>query len=411
MTSGATIQSEEAFAMLRLSLTPGLGPVLTSRLIEQFGSAQRACDISPAQLRQIHGIGEGKGAVIAKGLTLSKDLANEEVELANKGGARILTKACRAYPALLRDLPDSPVVLYVRGTLLSGEIEPMYSVGMVGSRKCTAYGLEQANFFASSLARAGLCIVSGGARGIDSSAHKGALAAAGRTIAVLGCGLLECYPPENKDLFDEIAKCGAVVSELPMRTPPQAENFPARNRIISGLSLGIVVIEAGLKSGALITAKVAAEEHGREVMAIPGRIDSTASRGTLELLKAGGAALITEPGDVLAILESPARHQHAETHASRYGMLPFESDRGKREENGEVGSDVGKGLSEGKKRKQVVGVTALQRSILDALDGGSQSVDELTVASGLDVVTLRREITLLEMQKRIVREGSVFSKK
>jgi len=391
--------------MLRLTLTPGLGPILIGRLIERFGSAAAACEATFIGLRQVSGIGEGKSRTIAEGLKESGALAAAEMELAATLQVNVVAKGGPGYPTLLGSLPDAPPVLYVKGNLAGGgEQGDSFAVGIVGSRECTQYGLEQAQRFGSSLARAGLVIVSGGARGIDSAAHRGAVSAGGRTVAVLGCGLAECYPPENADLFNQIARNGAVVSELPLRTAPQAENFPARNRIISGMSLGIVVIEAGLRSGALITAKVAAEEHGREVMAVPGRVDSRSSQGTHELLKAGGALIVTDPADVIAILETPARHQYQETHADRYGALPFlvaQADA------------AAKQPADGaeKKAKRPLGLSESQGKILSQLDNGARTIDELCEGTGMDAAALRRDVTLLEMQKRITREGSRFVKK
>lgn len=376
--------SSLAEAVLPLALTPGLGPVLIERLLERVGGKHdKAVQAPEALLRSIAGIGPAKAERIAAKLREGRDAAAAEIELAHRQGINILAKGDSEYPSLLASLPDAPWILYVRGRLDGGTLD-RFPVGIVGSRQCSSYGLEQSRVFASALARSGLTVVSGGARGIDSAAHRGALVAGGRTIAVLGCGLGHVYPSENADLFDAIAQSGAVVSELPIDTPPQASQFPARNRIISGLSLGVVVIEAGERSGALITARVAAEDHGREVMAVPGRVDSAASAGTHALLKAGGAALVTEPADVVQILEGAARHVHRGTHATLFAAKEVVE-------------------------REVVGLTPEQECICGSLGEGMRTFDELVEVTGLDAARLRRELTMLELGRRVVREGLGFA--
>jgi DNA processing protein len=392
--------SPNVFAMLRLTCVNGLGPKLIARLIEVCGSPEAAASASAAELARVKGIGAGRAQDLAAAIRASGDLAQREIDLAEELGVTLLAKGEAGYPSLLDQLPDAPALLYVRGRLAPAG-EDRFAVAIVGSRKCTHYGLEQAERFASVLASAGLTIVSGGARGIDTSAHHGSLRARGRTVAVLGCGLAECYPPENKDLFAKIIEGhGAVVSELPLRTPPNAENFPARNRIISGLSLGVLVIEADERSGALITARVATEDHGRESMALPGRVDSPASRGTLELIKNGGAALVTEPGDVISLLESAARHLHEGTHADRYAavasMALFEDRRTQAPMRAQPAEESVRPMSE------------RRRLILSALSE-PRTTDDLARATGVELHMLRSELTLLEIERAIVRDGPRFA--
>lgn len=396
------MNTDERLSLLRLTMTPGLGPVLIGRLLGFFSNAQEACAASPAALRSIHGIGPAKAAEIAAGLLASRDLALAELDLALKLGVSIIDQSGPDYPQLLRQIPSAPPILYVRGSLLPAD-QDRYPVAIVGSRHCTSYGLEQARLFASVLARAGLTIVSGGARGIDSSAHRGAMAAPGRTIAVLGCGLRHCYPPENADLFEQIiAGNGAVISELPLTTAPQAGNFPARNRIISGLSLGVLLIEAGAQSGALITARLAVDEHGREVMALPGRVDAPASRGSLQLLKEGCAAMVLEPGDVIAQLESPARHLYGGTHDARYqGYSPWNATP----DPADPSPPRTTGSESVKPPPSTLGMTPAQAAILEALNE-PLTLDALSEQTGLDPAALRREITLLEILRRVTREGT-----
>jgi DNA protecting protein DprA len=213
-----------------------------------------------------------------------------------------------AYPALLKEIPDPPAVLYVRGAF---EPRDLNAVAIVGSRKCSYYGREQAERFAALLAGAGFSVISGGARGIDSAAHRGAMSHAhGRTIAVLGSGIDVPYPPENAPLFEEIAKRGAVVSEYPLGTPPLKDNFPRRNRIVSGMSRGVLVIEADIKSGALITARQACDDHSRPVFALPGRVDNALSDGP-HLLIRDGAVLTTKLEDIIENL-GPLPHGASE---------------------------------------------------------------------------------------------------
>jgi DNA processing protein len=382
--------------LLRLTLTPELGPVLISRLLEAKGSAERVLAASAQELERVKGIGPGRSAAFVKGFKASGSLVDAELELAERLGVSIIAQSDAAYPPLLRQIHDAPPLLYVRGTI-EPEGRDRYPVAMVGSRNATAYGIEQAERFAGMLAMSGLTIVSGGARGVDTAAHRGAVKAGGRTVAVLGCGLATCYPPENDAFFDSMVSlgAGAVVSELPLRAPPESENFPARNRLISGICLGVIVIEAGKKSGSLITARLAAEDHGREVMAIPGRVDSQASWGTHELIKQGGAAMVTEPGDVLQILEAPARHSFSGTHESRY-------------------ADPAKaGLFEPERMESKpvrdVGLSEAQAGIMAQL-ALPQTLDELARTTGLTPASLRAEVTMLELQRRIVRQGSRISK-
>ena len=406
------------FLMLRLTMTPGLGSILIRRAIEEFGSAEAVLATNESGLRRIKGIGAEKARAILAGMRESERAAEEELREAEKLGAKLIAITSDAYPPLLRQTPDPPPILYVRGELRPDDLDH-YPVAIVGSRSCTHYGIEQAERFAGALAQAGLTIVSGGARGIDTAAHRAALRMKGRTVAVLGCGLCHAYPPDNKELFEQIAAGrGAVVSELPMRTNPDANNFPARNRIICGLSLGVLVIEAGRGSGALITARVAVEEQGREVFAIPGRVDSSASMGCLDLLRAGGAELVMHPDDVIQSLETPARHLYQGTHEARYAMGGsgglFDGAREEREEEGDAGAEVkplkmkGRGTGENAAtatKELDASLTESQKAILGALES-AKTFDELVRDTGIAAAALRTDISLLEIKRRVKREGS-----
>ena len=407
MTMDEEVSSDQPRSLrdlLRLTLTPDLGPVLIARLLEHFGTAATVLGKSSSALAAVRGIGSVKADAIARGLAASDELATTEIEACEQLGVRLISLADNEYPALLKTIPSAPPLLYIKGTLEPATLD-QYPCAIVGSRNCTAYGIEQAERFGGFLGRSGITIVSGGAYGIDAAAHRGALRAQGRTIAVLGCGLAKCYPPEHKELFEEIAQHGAVVSELPLDTSPNPANFPARNRIISGMSLGVVVIEAQRRSGALITARLAAEDHAREVFALPGRVDSAASEGSLDLIKQGGAIMVTEPADVLAALESPARHHHEGTHEARYQAddpvmqaVLFDPQAGETQRT-----------THAPKAPSVprIGVTPAQQAILDALSS-SLTLDQLQSQTGRPVSELRGDLTVLEIQKMVVREGSVF---
>ena len=280
---------------LKLTGADGVGPVTCAKIIKHFGSADRALGASVSELAKIDGIGFKTAERIAS--TRDKFDAVAEVELAQRLGVWIVHFADERYPPVLKRIYDPPPVLYVKGSLTR---EDNLAVSIVGSRHCSLYGQEQASRFAHFLASTGFTVCSGMARGIDTAAHQGALSAGGRTVAVQGCGLAHIFPPENDKLFEMIAESGACVSELPLRYEPLAINFPPRNRIIAGLSLGTIVIEAALRSGALITAK-AALDYNREVMAVPGKIDSPLSKGAHHLIKEG-ATLIESIEDVMQAL-------------------------------------------------------------------------------------------------------------
>ncbi|MCP3904391.1 MAG: DNA-protecting protein DprA [Planctomycetes bacterium] len=285
-------------ATLRLLIAPGLGPATLRRLRRRLGSDAAIVAATPRRLREEAGVSPTSAAAIRHALK-STDPDRERSAMRD-GEAQLILRGAPDYPALLATIPAAPEALWVRGRLDPADVA---ALAVVGSRRATTYGREQASRFAGLLAASGLSIVSGGARGIDAAAHRAALRAGGRTIAVLGCGLAVCYPPEHRRLYDEIASSGALISEHPMEMPPLARNFPRRNRVISGLSLGVLVVEAAARSGALITARLAAEEHGREVMALPGPVDSAASRGVLALIRDGGAGLVIDHRDVLSQLE------------------------------------------------------------------------------------------------------------
>ena len=265
-------------------------------LLRRFGSPKATLEAPYKQLKEVPGIGgelAGRTANWNKYIDLEKEFA-----LIEKHKVKVIIMEDKSYPQLLSKIFDPPLVLYVKGEFLPADQVP---IAIVGSRRPSIYGRMTAERLGRELAGRGLTVVSGMARGIDSAAHKGALAAKGRTIAVLGSGLDVVYPPENKNLMEEISKSGAVISEFPMSTKPDRGNFPKRNRIISGLSLGVVVVEAAQRSGALITVDCALEQ-GREVFALPGKIDSVTSQGTNRLIQQG-AKLVATGKDIIEELE------------------------------------------------------------------------------------------------------------
>ncbi|MFO8085199.1 MAG: DNA-processing protein DprA [Desulfobacterales bacterium] len=294
---------EKLFPWFALKSIPGIGNILYKRLLNRYFSPENVFAASAEELVKITGI-SGKIALKIKTCKFKDDLKKEIDDILAQG-FHIITFSDKNYPVMLRHIPDPPPYLYVSGKILPES----HNIAVVGSRNPTIYGISEAKRLSGSLVKLGFTVISGMARGIDSAAHKGALLAEGNTVAVLGSGLGRIYPPENRKLFEEISERGAVVSEFSLNSPPEAHHFPIRNRIISGMSFGTVVVEAAKKSGSLITARLALEQN-REVFAVPGSIQSFKSAGTNSLIKQG-AKLVEHARDIIEEL-SPQMQENLE---------------------------------------------------------------------------------------------------
>ncbi|MEO1236802.1 MAG: DNA-processing protein DprA, partial [Planctomycetota bacterium] len=374
--------NEETLALLSLLLTPGLGPTLVGRCLDTFGSAGATLAASGAQLGGIRGISPSRASELKRKIdgVLRNHEPDRELDAAHTAGVRLIRRDDSAYPKLLSHIPDPPPLLWVRGELRDDDA---LSLGIVGSRRCSHYGQEQADRFAAQAAAAGLCVVSGGAYGIDAAAHRATLRVKGRTVAVIGSGLGNPYPQDHAPLFDQIVAedRGVVVSELPMSIGPKPENFPRRNRIISGLSLGVLVVEAAKRSGALITARLCVEEHGRECMALPGRIDAPGSAGCHHLIRSGGATLVTGITDVLDQLGEAG--ELLKTGLNTDATAP------------PVGHQ--RNTPEAAPPPLDATLTEPQRTIAEALTE-PRSLDQLIAWTGLGAGAARAELTMLEVR-------------
>lgn len=286
------------FYWFALKSVPFVGNVTFRRLLERFNTPELVLKASVDELSQVRGVSAVVAAAIAHH-SYAQAAERECEAVARHGGVTIVDFLSAEYPKSLLQISDPPPLLYVKGSLRGTE----HAVAIVGSRRASTYGLKTTERLAGELAMNNITVVSGMARGVDTAAHQGALKAGGRSIGVLGCGVDVIYPPENRLLFAEMEAQGALVSEFPMGTTPLAENFPRRNRIISGMSQGVLVVEAVQNSGSLITARCALDQ-GREIFAIPGNINSSGSRGTNQLIKQG-AKLVEDVGDILEELRLP----------------------------------------------------------------------------------------------------------
>lgn len=293
----------------------GIGPVRVRQLMEHFGEAPAILSASRSQLRQVRGIGEDTADGIVN-WEKSVDLAGELRRMEDFGCHPVI-QSDDLYPPSLREIYDPPIVLYVKGGLSPKDKN---AVALVGSRQTTHYGIETARRLAYQLAYVGVTVVSGGARGIDTAAHQGAMSAKGRTVCVLGTGINIVFPPENKELFDRIAAHGAVMTQWPFNRKGDRQTFAIRNRIVAGMTLGTVVVEANLSSGALITANFATD-YGRQVFAVPGRIDSPRSKGCHDLIKKG-AKLCESAEDILSEFEYLFPASNRPPSPAETGVLP-----------------------------------------------------------------------------------------
>lgn len=372
---------------LRLAMTDGIGPILIRRIIEVAGNAEAACGASVALLRNVEGIGTSKANAIAASMRNVR--VDDEIAESARLGVTLICPDDERFPALLKEIPDPPAVLYVKGSF---EPRDLNAVAIVGSRKCSYYGREQAERFGALLAGAGYTVLSGGARGIDSAAHRGAMSHPhGRTIAVLGSGIDVPYPPENGPLFEQIASGGrgAVVSEYPLGTPPLKDNFPRRNRIVSGMSRGVLVIEADTRSGALITARQAGDDHARVVFALPGRVDNALSEGPHQLIR-DGAVLTTKLEDIIENL-GPLPHSISAPE-SLFDAPASEATPAKAQAP-----------------TPNVPLTDRQSLILVQLDGEALHVDTLIDRTGLPASEILQELTLLTLKGFVKRvDGQTF---
>ena len=387
---------------LQLSLTDGVGPVLARRIIESAGGVALSCEASVALLRQVEGIGAAKAARIHQSLRDAKAAAENEITLAARLGVSIICPDDETFPVLLRTIHDPPLVLYVKGAF---EPRDLNALSIVGSRKCSFYGREQAERFAALLAGSGFTVVSGGARGIDSAAHRGAMSHPhGRTVAVLGSGLDVPYPPENAGLFEQIAaeRRGAVVSEFALGTPPNKENFPRRNRVVSGMSRGVLVVEADEKSGALITARVACDDHDRPVFALPGRVDNPLSAGP-HLLIRDGAALVTKLDDILDGLTPLPQH------ATEPSLFPEPvADNG----DGNGATPQPEPVSMTPAAASTDGLSDRQRLIVAQVGADPADADTIADRTALPVHIVLQELTFLSLKGQLRRvDGQTYARR
>jgi DNA processing protein len=359
--------SPELRDLLALHLVPGLGPRLTAALLERFGSARAILQTREDELSQVPHIGQNLASRLRQAMDHGD--VEKEIERMQKHGVGLLRRGVPPYPALLATIPTPPELLYFRGQLHERDRQ---AVALVGSRSCSSYGKRVAERLAGDLARAGFTVVSGLARGIDGAAHRGALDAGGRTIAVLAGGLAKIYPPEHAELAQQVEVSGALISEAAMQMEPMAVMFPARNRIISGLCRAVVVVEAAEKSGALITVTHALEQ-GREVFAVPGPVDSPTSAGALALLRKG-ARLIRNANDIIADLE---------------GIAPLLSE----EDTSPLLTAV---------HEPPPGLDDTQRGIWDFL-AEARHMDQMAQHLGLSIPELVRNLMTLEMKKAVKR--------
>ena len=284
---------------IALNMTPGIGPRAAAKLLERFGSPEAVFGARRSELESVRLRPEAIESIMARDM---EALADGEIERVRALGADIILLDDGVYPSMLRETADPPITLYVKGAWAECLDQPC--IAIVGSRRASTYGQNTALMLARDLAKRGVTIISGLARGIDAAAHRGALEAGGRTVAVMGTGIDMVYPRDHGKLVNDILlNRGAVVSEFPLGTPPAAQNFPYRNRVISGLSLGVLIVEAAENSGSLITARLAMEQN-REVFAVPGNITSRNSFGTNYLIKGAGAKLVQAWQDVASELPS-----------------------------------------------------------------------------------------------------------
>jgi DNA processing protein len=380
---------------MQLSLTEGIGPILARRVIAAAGGIEAACEAPASLLTLVDGIGSARAGRIASSLRQSKEAAERELEQAQARGIAVICPDDEAYPLLLKTINDPPLVLYMRGELQDRDLN---AFAMVGSRRCGQYGREQAERFAALLAGSGFTIISGGARGIDSFAHQGALThPQGRTIGVLGSGVDVPYPPENAALFDRIAERGAILSEYPLGTQPTAENFPRRNRIVSGMSRGVLVVEADIRSGALITARLAIEDHNRPVFAIPGRVDNPLAAGPHALIR-DGAILVRGMEDIIEGLHPLPQEAHQPTLFEESPAAP-------------VSAESGSPSPKAAQAPELAALSERQQLILSHMDREAAGVDALVERSGLPVHEIMQELTLLSLKGVIRRrDGQSYSK-
>ncbi len=361
---------------LRLQLVPGIGPRVYGELIGRFGSADNVLSASPQALRAVPGVGAKLMQAIVNAEATTD--VSTVLEICRSNNIKILERNNSRYPRLLAEIHDPPNILFYQGA-----IEPVdqLAIAIVGTRHSSNYGDTIARRLAHGLSMAGLTIVSGLARGIDAQAHQAALAAQGRTLAVLGGGLLKMYPPEHKKLAAQIAANGAVISEALPEQSPQSGCFPRRNRIVTGLSLGVIVVEAGDRSGAAISARLAMEQ-GRDVFAVPGRIDSQNSRGCHQLIR-DGATLVRSVDDVLEQL----------------GPLVSPVALSRHTNDGQPATQLIKHPAELKLSDQ-------ETAVLQAISNEPTGFDDIMVQTGIPAARVLSTISVLEVRRLIRRLSS-----
>jgi DNA processing protein len=368
--------SEECRCLIALGLVEGLGPVTIKRLLELAGGAEKIFSMKNSEFGEIPYFPMKLAGKIRS--SMDSDSHKKEMEYVEGEGIGVMCLADEEYPEMLKHIYDPPAVIYYKG-VMPEKGETCFAI--VGSRKCSLYGMRVAENFSAGIASSGVTIISGMARGIDASAHRGALKAAGRTIAVMGTGFRNLYPEGSEKTVRDICRAGAVITEFPSGTMPSKSTFPRRNRIISGMSSGVLVVEAAKRSGALITVDFALEQ-GKDIFAVPGPVDSLTSSGTHALIQ-NGAKLVTSEKD---ILEDILPETVLSGNVTVEGLTPGEDPRGEGMVNVPGSWDV----------------SPEQGKVLEFIPGGrSTHIDEISVHSGIGIRDIHKVLVSLELNGRI----------